>query len=99
MFGVALMTPLSHTELERRLIDLPGWEIVNQKLRREFRFPDFITAFGWMAQAALMAESMGHHPEWFNVYNKVVVDLVTHDAGGITEKDLELATRMSSLCE
>ncbi len=66
-------------------------------LHREYRFPDFVAAFGFMTSAALAAESINHHPEWKNVYNRVVVDLTTHDAGGITEKDLELARRMDAL--
>ena len=61
------------------------------------RFDDFVAAFGFMSSAALVAEAMNHHPEWFNVYGRVVVDLTTHDAGGITEKDLALARRMDDL--
>jgi 4a-hydroxytetrahydrobiopterin dehydratase len=76
---------------------LSGWSVVDAKLRREFRFRDFISAFGFMARSALVAEKMDHHPEWFNVYNRVEVDLTTHDAGGITTLDLALARAMNEL--
>jgi 4a-hydroxytetrahydrobiopterin dehydratase len=76
---------------------LHEWTAEDGKLHREYRFPSFVEAFGFMASAALCAEAMNHHPEWFNVYNKVAVDLWTHDAGGITRKDLELAARMEAL--
>jgi 4a-hydroxytetrahydrobiopterin dehydratase len=88
---------LTTNEIEAALASLPGWSLVNGKLHRELRFPDFVTAFGFMTQAALHAEKLDHHPEWSNVYGKVVVDLVTHDAKGVTELDLELARRMSAL--
>ncbi|MCG6941057.1 MAG: 4a-hydroxytetrahydrobiopterin dehydratase [Thiohalocapsa sp.] len=73
------------------------WEVVDGKLHREFQFRDFSEAFGFMARAALAAESMDHHPEWFNVYRTVRVDLSTHDAGGITELDFALAGRMETI--
>ncbi len=76
---------------------LSGWSVVNQKLRREFKFSDFVSAFGFMTRSALVAEKMDHHPEWFNVYNRVEVDLTTHDAGGITSLDLALARAMNEL--
>src|SRR5262245_37994954 len=88
---------LEHDEVARRLAVLPGWTLREGKLHREFTFPDFVRAFAFMSGAALRAEAMGHHPEWFNVYNKVVVDLTTHDAGGITGADLELAEHMQRL--
>ena len=74
-----------------------GWEIRDGKLHREFRFADFNEAFGFMTRAALVAEQMNHHPEWFNVYDRVVVDLTTHDAGGITEKDHHLAHHLNEI--
>ena len=92
-------TPLDAPALEAALSDLPGWQLSDGKLHREFRFPDFVTAFGFMARVALLAERRDHHPEWSNVYGRVVVDLVTHDAGGITELDVELAGQMSRLAE
>lgn len=88
---------LTDSELQTRLRSLTGWSIVNGKLHRELQFADFVQAFGFMARAALIAERMNHHPEWFNVYNKVVVDLTTHDAGGISAKDFELAGAMDRL--
>lgn len=88
---------LDETALREALAELPGWSLEAGKLHREYRFPDFVTAFGFMSSVALVAEAMNHHPEWQNVYNRVVVDLVTHDAGGITKKDLALAKRMDAL--
>jgi 4a-hydroxytetrahydrobiopterin dehydratase len=88
---------LTDAEVAAALRELNGWRIEGGKLHREFRFGDFSEAFGFMARAALAAESMNHHPEWFNVWSRVVVDLQTHDAGGLTELDFELARRMSAI--
>ena len=88
---------LDEDALRDALAGLPGWTLADGKLHREFRFTDFVGAFGFMSRAALVAEKMDHHPEWSNVWNRVVVDLVTHDAGGVTELDLELARRMDAL--
>ena len=85
------MTKLSDAELKSALSSLPGWAVSNEKLHKEYKFADFIHAFGFMATAALAIEKMEHHPEWFNVYNRVTVDLTTHDAKGITSKDVDLA--------
>ena len=82
---------LSEDDIRRMLRELPGWTLTDGKLRREYRFPDFIHAFGFMATAAIAIEKMNHHPEWFNVYNKVTVDLTTHDSGGISQRDFDLA--------
>ena len=71
----------------------------NNKLHREFRFKDFTHAFGFMAMVALVAEKTNHHPEWFNVYNKVVVDLTTHEAKGVSERDFLLAQAMDKLAD
>jgi 4a-hydroxytetrahydrobiopterin dehydratase len=90
-------TLLSPQDLEKALGELPNWNIQNQKLHRQFQFPSFVEAFGFMSSVALVAESMGHHPEWFNVYNKVTVDLTTHDAKGISHLDIDLAKRMDLL--
>ena len=73
------------------------WTLADGKLHRVYAFRDFVTAFGFMTSAALVAESMNHHPEWLNVYNRVVVDLRTHDADGITGLDFALAERMEAL--
>jgi 4a-hydroxytetrahydrobiopterin dehydratase len=88
---------LDADEVTRRLAAAPGWTVHEGKLHREYRFADFVTAFGFMASAALVAERLGHHPEWFNVWATVRVDLVTHDAGGITAKDFALAEAMEHL--
>jgi 4a-hydroxytetrahydrobiopterin dehydratase len=88
---------LSADEIQRRLGDLDGWTVVAEKLHRDLQFANFVDAFGFMARVALCAESMNHHPEWFNVYNRVSIDLSTHDAGGISRHDFELAEKIDSL--
>ncbi|MBZ5609601.1 MAG: 4a-hydroxytetrahydrobiopterin dehydratase [Acidobacteriia bacterium] len=85
------MRKFSGSELKAALSRLPGWTVAEGKLHKEYKFADFIHAFGFMSTAALAIEKMGHHPEWFNVYNRVTVDLTTHDAQGITSKDVDLA--------
>ncbi|MEK6944583.1 MAG: 4a-hydroxytetrahydrobiopterin dehydratase, partial [Thermoproteota archaeon] len=84
-------------QIKEKLKELEGWQLVNGKLHKEFQFKDFNQAFGFMTRAAIHAEKMDHHPEWFNVYNKLKVDLMTHDAGGITENDVKLAKILNSL--
>ncbi len=79
------------------LEELSDWRLDDGKLYREFRFADFVEAFGFMSAAALCAERANHHPEWFNVYNRVQVWLTTHDAGGLTHKDLDLAREFEAL--
>jgi len=91
------LTALSPEQIQSELQNLSGWSLVDGKLHKEFQFEDFIQAFGFMTRAAIHAEKMNHHPEWFNVYNKVKVDLMTHDAGGITENDIKLAKILNSL--
>ena len=88
---------LSADELQTALNQLEGWREKDGKLHRQFQFKSFVEAFGFMSSVALVAESMGHHPEWFNVYNRVTIDLTTHDAGGITHKDIELAKKANEL--
>src|SRR5436190_1059474 len=80
---------------------LPGWSEAKNRdaITRQFTFRDFNEAFGFMARAALIAEKLDHHPEWFNVYNKVEVTLATHDAGGVTERDVKLAQAMDRLAK
>jgi 4a-hydroxytetrahydrobiopterin dehydratase len=90
---------LSSTEVESALTDLPGWKLADGKLHREYRFDDFTLAFGFMAASATAIERMNHHPEWSNVYGTVVVDLTTHDAGGITNNDLNLAATLERLAQ
>jgi 4a-hydroxytetrahydrobiopterin dehydratase len=77
--------------IARRLAEFPAWSLENDKLHREIRFENFVEAFGFMAQIALVAEKMDHHPEWSNVYATVVIDLTTHDAAGISDLDFALA--------
>jgi len=78
------LTKLTDDQIKKEIMSLSGWSVVNGKLHKDFVFQDFIEAFGFMSKAAIHIEKMNHHPEWFNVYNKIKVDLVTHDAGGIT---------------
>ncbi len=88
---------LSVSEIEQRLKDLPQWSLKSGKLHRDFQFKDFTSAFGFMTQIALFAEKLNHHPDWANVYNRLSIDLHTHDAGGITELDFQLASQISSI--
>ncbi|MDX2241254.1 MAG: 4a-hydroxytetrahydrobiopterin dehydratase [Leptolyngbyaceae cyanobacterium bins.302] len=98
---VFAMSPpvLSASELDTALSQLEGWKIQNGKLHRQFQFPSFVEAFGFMSSVALVAESIGHHPEWFNVYNKVTIDLTTHDSGGITQLDVDLAKKANQFAK
>ena len=89
--------PLSASQIAALAAELPAWSLVNGKLHRELRFADFSAAFGFMARVALAAEQLGHHPEWSNVWNTVVIDLTTHDTGGLSNLDLELARRIDAL--
>lgn len=91
------MIRLSDEQIKSELIGLSGWSVVNGKLHKDFVFDDFVEAFGFMTRAAIHIEKMNHHPEWFNVYNKISVDLTTHDAGGITQNDISLARTLNSL--
>lgn len=90
---------LSANEIMARLDSLPGWSLDGGKLHRSFRFADFRRAFAFMSGAALAAERLNHHPEWFNVWSKVDVHLNTHEAGGITELDFQLAEAMNELAD
>ncbi|MDZ7642917.1 MAG: 4a-hydroxytetrahydrobiopterin dehydratase [Woeseiaceae bacterium] len=92
-----MVDKLSDDRIDERLQSLPGWSLQDGKLTREFRFPNFVDAFGFMTRAAMLAEKADHHPEWFNVYNKVRVQLTTHEAKGITERDFALAESMNEL--
>ncbi len=91
------MMRLSSESIDYELKNLKGWTVVNNKIHKEFEFDDFNQAFEFMTRAAMHIEKMNHHPEWFNVYNKIVVDLTTHDAGGITQNDINLAKILNSL--
>jgi 4a-hydroxytetrahydrobiopterin dehydratase len=91
------ITRATEPEMQKAIAELGSWTVEKGKLHREYRFRDFVRAFGFMTQVALLAERAAHHPEWFNVYNKVVVDLTTHEAQGITQKDLDLAREMEQI--
>ena len=88
---------LNETEIATALSKLPDWRLQGGKLHREYKFADFVAAFGFMTGAALVAQALDHHPEWFNVWNTVRVDLATHDAGGVTALVLKLAHSMEEL--
>jgi 4a-hydroxytetrahydrobiopterin dehydratase len=90
---------LQEESVVARLAELPDWQLVGDKLHRELRFRNFSEAFGFMTRVALLAEQQNHHPEWSNVYATVRIDLRTHDAGGITDLDFELAHSIDRLLE
>lgn len=88
---------LTEEEVKDRLSQIPGWTLTHGKLHRAFECKDFNAAFGNMTRVALVAESMNHHPEWFNVWNKVVIDLNTHSVNGISDLDFKLAARVNEI--
>ena len=88
---------LSDEEVKARLSQVQGWALADGKLHREFACKDFVSAFGNMTRVALVAEAMNHHPEWFNVWNKVVIDLNTHSVKGISNLDFELAAKIDDI--
>jgi 4a-hydroxytetrahydrobiopterin dehydratase len=85
---------LSTAQIASLSSELPDWTLREGKLHRELRFADFSAAFGFMARVALAAEALGHHPEWCNVWNRVTINLTTHDTGGLSNLDVELARRI-----
>ncbi len=90
-------TPLTPDQIRSALTELPGWESRDSRLRRNYQFEDFIQAWAFMSGCALEAQALNHHPDWSNVYNRVSVALWTHDRGGITGCDVELARRFERL--
>jgi 4a-hydroxytetrahydrobiopterin dehydratase len=86
---------MTDVKITAEIAELTDWKVIDGKLNRAFKFKDFVEAFGFMTKVAIVAEKMGHHPELSNVYNRVVIDLVTHDAGGIGPLDLELAKKIN----
>ncbi len=88
---------LDEKQLADALAALPNWSLAGGKLHREVKFPDFVRAFSFMTRVALVAEAMDHHPEWFNVYGTVRIDLTTHDCGGISDNDVALARKIDAL--
>ena len=91
------MKKLTDAEITAALNHLHGWALQNGKLHREYKFPDFTHAIGFMAAAAPAIDKLNHHPEWANVYNRLTIDLTTHDAGGITAYDVKLAELLEEL--
>jgi len=89
--------PLTPAEIADLPKALPQWSLVEGKLQRELRFADFAEAFGFMTQVALIAEAMGHHPEWSNVWNRVTIALTTRDSGGLSDLDVALARRIDAV--
>ena len=90
---------LDHEQIQARLLNFPDWTLQADKLHREFLFKDFVAAFAFMTQVALFSEKFDHHPEWQNVYNRVVIDLTTHEADGLSERDFALAKAIDQLFE
>jgi 4a-hydroxytetrahydrobiopterin dehydratase len=91
------ISKLSDQDVQTRLAKHPQWKLVEGKLHRELKFASFVEAFGFMSSVALLAEKADHHPEWSNVYNRVVIDLTTHDCDGLSERDFALATKIDAL--
>jgi 4a-hydroxytetrahydrobiopterin dehydratase len=85
------MARLTDDEVQTRLADVPGWEVVDGKLHREVELGNFVEAFGFMTQVALAAEKLNHHPDWSNSWNKVTIDVASHAEGGLTEQCFRLA--------
>ena len=94
-----MVSRLTEEERSAALAELPGWtyDADRDAIRRSFRFDDFAAAFGFMTSVALMAEKADHHPEWFNVYNRVDIVLTTHDAKGLSQRDVDLARKIDAL--
>lgn len=90
---------LTDSEIVAGLEKLPGWSLADGKLHRDYQFRDFVEAWGFLTSAAIRVQEMDHHPEWFNVYNKVRIDLVTHSVGGVSALDLELAGKLEELAQ
>jgi 4a-hydroxytetrahydrobiopterin dehydratase len=92
-----MIRALSEEQIQTRLAEVPSWRVVEGKLHRELAFADFVSAFGFMTKVALVAERMDHHPEWSNVYGRVVIDLTTHDCKALSERDFALARAIDAL--
>ncbi len=91
------MNTYTETTAQKKLSILSGWTFSNDGIEKTFQFKNFIEAWGFMSQVAILAEKANHHPEWSNVYNKVVIRLSTHDAGGLTDKDFDLAGKIEGI--
>jgi len=88
---------LSKQEIEHEVAKILGWKVLNGKLNRTFEFESFVQAFGFMTKVAMESEKLNHHPEWFNVYNRLEINLVTHDVNGISNYDIKLAGSINRL--
>ena len=91
------MTALSETQIQEKLKALPHWTFEEGRLQRKLQFQDFKGCFAFMTRVAFEAEAQGHHPDWYNVYNRLLIQLSTHDANGITEEDFTLASTIERL--
>lgn len=87
---------LTDAQIQEKLNELPGWTVEGGKLHRELKFGNFVEAWGFMSQVALAAEKMDHHPDWSNAFNTVVIDLMSHDVGALTERDFKLASQINA---
>ena len=94
-----MLSLLDQTDLDNFTKKNPSWNIFNKTIKREFKFNNFIEAFGFMTKVALLSESMEHHPNWQNTYNKVIIELTTHDMSGITSNDINLAEAIDKLID
>tara|TARA_B100000945_G_scaffold12986_1_gene9977 strand:- start:184 stop:471 length:288 start_codon:yes stop_codon:yes gene_type:complete len=92
-----MVTLIEQTQLDDFIENNPSWRIDNKTIQKEFKFNNFIEAFGFMSKVALLSEKMDHHPNWQNTYNKVRIELTTHDIGGITISDINLAESIDKL--
>ncbi|MEM7030022.1 MAG: 4a-hydroxytetrahydrobiopterin dehydratase [Chloroflexota bacterium] len=88
---------LSDQEIDAQISQVSGWAVQDNKLHCQFKFKDFVEAWGFMSQVAILAERADHHPEWSNVYNRVIIDLTTHEADGITIRDFDLAREINQI--
>ena len=88
---------LTTSQIENQISDLSGWTVQDEKLHKQYQFNSFVEAFGFMSSVALVAESMNHHPDWSNVYNRVTIYINTHDSGGISSRDFEFAKRADEI--
>jgi len=92
-----MIEKLSSESVASKLTTLNGWELKDEKIFKKFQFTDFAEAFSFMTRVAIVADKADHHPEWFNVYNRVEIYLTTHDANGISERDFSLASKIDAM--
>ncbi len=96
---MALSPKLSEREVRERAAALPLWSVRDGKLHREWKFKDFVHAFGFMTSVAILAEKRNHHPDWSNGYDRVTIDLVSHDVDGLSQRDFDLAAAIDALAK